>query len=543
MSFNDHIRCDMLKLPHICYNQRNISDLENNMKTFGVSGRTLAAAMLGASLLGAVALGPKVFNHSADAQPIAIKAPQGAPLSFADLIERVSPAVISVNVVSEQKVGNLGDMEQFFEQFRGMPGLDEFLEEKRREQEEEGPQTREARSLGSGFFISGDGLVVTNNHVIDGATRIEVVMEDGRELEAELVGTDSQTDLAVLRVKEKGSYPFVRFGDSTTLRKGDWVVALGNPFGLGGTATAGILSADGRGLGRDSPYTDFLQIDASINKGNSGGPTFDLYGNVIGVNTAIFSPTGGSVGIGFAIPAELANEITGALIKDGKVSRGWLGVQIQDFTEDMADAQGLTENEGAVIGNVTAGSPAEKGGLRRGDIILSVNGRKVTDATSTTRVVGKLIANSRNAFELIRAGKKQIVNVTVGERPEDPYASATQIEPEDAEEAKPEGEVSELKDMGGSVRPLDEDTRTTLGLKTDEPGLIITEVDRKGVFADANLAPGLVLLEVNNQPVATATAFDAAVAAARKAGRTKVLIAIRAGQVTSYLTLDLMAGE
>ncbi len=513
------------------------------MKTFGVSGQTLAAAMLGASLLGAVALGPKVFNHAADAQPIAIEAPRGAPLSFADLIERVSPAVISVNVVSEQAVGDLGDMEQFFEQFRGMPGLDEFLEEKRREQEEDGPRTREARSLGSGFFISGDGLVVTNNHVIDGATEIEVVMEDGRELEADLVGTDPQTDLAVLRVREKGSYPFVRFGDSTKLRKGDWVVALGNPFGLGGTATAGILSADGRGLGRDSPYTDFLQIDASINKGNSGGPTFDLHGNVIGVNTAIFSPTGGSVGIGFAIPAELANEVTKALIKDGKVSRGWLGVQIQDFTEDMAEAQGLSESEGAMIGNVTANSPAEKGGLRRGDIILSVNGQKVTDATSTTRVVGKLIANSSNAFELIRAGKKQVINVTVGERPDDPYARVTEGDAPQAGEKKPEGAASELKDMGGSVRALDEETRTALRLKADEPGLIITDVDKEGVFADARLTPGLVILEVNNQAVGSPAQFDAAVSAARKAGRSKVLIAIRAGQVTSYLTLDLMAGE
>ncbi len=514
------------------------------MRTFGVSGQTLAAAMLGASLLGAVALGPKVFNHAADAQPIAIEAPRGAPLSFADLIERVSPAVISVNVVSEQAVGDLGDMEQFYEQFRGVPGLDEFMEEKRREQEEEGPRTREARSLGSGFFISGDGLVVTNNHVIDGATQIEVVMEDGRELEADLVGTDPQTDLAVLRVREKGSYPFVRFGDSMALRKGDWVVALGNPFGLGGTATAGILSADGRGLGRDSPYTDFLQIDASINKGNSGGPTFDLHGNVIGVNTAIFSPTGGSVGIGFAIPAKLANEITQALIKDGKVSRGWLGVQIQDFTEDMAEAQGLTESEGAMIGNVTVDSPAEKGGLRRGDIILSVNGQKVTDATSTTRVVGKLIANSSNAFELIRAGKKQVINVTVGERPEDPYARVTEDGvPEGEDEAKPEGATTELKDMGASVRVLDEEVRTALRLKADEPGLIITEVDREGVFADARLTPGLVILEVNNLAVASAAEFDSAVDAARKAGRSKVLIAIRAGQVTSYLTLDLMAGE
>ena len=391
------------------------------MKTFGISRQALVAALFGAAVVGTISVAPKVFSPEAGAQPISIEAPHGAPLSFADLIEQVEPAVVSVNVVTEREVGRLADMEQFFEQFRGMPGLDEFLEERRQEEEDQDePRTQEGRSLGSGFFISQDGYIVTNNHVVEGATEIEVVLKDGSELEAELVGTDPQTDLAVLRVKDKGTYPFVHFGTAQTMRKGDWVVALGNPFGLGDTATAGILSADGREIGPDSPYTDFLQIDASINRGNSGGPTFDLNGNVIGVNTAIFSPTGGSVGIGFAIPAELASEVTKSLIKDGKVSRGWLGVTIQDVTDDMAEAQGLAEVRGAIIADVNDESPARKAGLKRGDVILSVNGRDTTDATSVTRMVGKLLAGSKNEFTVLRDGKRQKISVTVGERPVDP---------------------------------------------------------------------------------------------------------------------------
>tara|TARA_R110001606_G_scaffold99340_2_gene219212 strand:- start:406 stop:1941 length:1536 start_codon:yes stop_codon:yes gene_type:complete len=507
------------------------------MKKFGISRQALVAAVFGAAAVGTLALSPKIFSPEAGAQPIAIEAPRGAPLSFADLIERVEPAVVSVNVVSEREVGKLADMEQFFEQFRGMPGFDEFLENRKQQQEDNPePETQEARSLGSGFLISKDGYVVTNNHVVENATEIMVTLKDGRELDAELVGTDSQTDLAVLRIKEKGTYPYVRFGNSHDLRKGDWVVALGNPFGLGGTATAGILSADGRDIGA-GPYTDFLQIDASINRGNSGGPTFDLNGNVVGVNTAIFSPTGGSVGIGFAIPAELANEVTQAIIKDGRVSRGWLGVAIQDLTSDMAEAQGLKNNEGAIIADVTNGSPAEKGGLERGDIILSVNSQKVTDATTTTRLVGKLIANTSNKFEVLRGGKRQTVSVTVGERPDDLTANFRPSSDSIAPKVEEKGTV--LDDYGVTFKPLDDETRTKLGLKPGEPGLMIVDVARKGVFEDAGLQAGMVILEANSQPAVSVDAFQKAVADARKSGRSKVLVAVRIGQITNYRTLDL----
>lgn len=511
------------------------------MRKFGISAQALVAAAFGAAIMGSAISVPKLMAQDAVAQPIAIQAPPGAPLSFADLIEKVEPAVVSVNVISTQDVGRLGGSEEFLEQFRGVPGLEEFFQQRRSPQE--APRQREARSLGSGFFISEDGLVVTNHHVIDRATQIQIVTSDGRELDAELVGTDGQTDLAVVRVKQKGKYPYVRFGSSKAVRKGDWVVALGNPFGLGGTATAGILSADGRELGAGSPYTDFLQIDAPINRGNSGGPTFDLKGNVIGVNSQILSPTGGSVGIGFAIPAELAKEVTDTLIKDGRVSRGWLGVQIGDLTPEFAEALGISDARGALVADVTVGSPAEKGGLRRNDIILSVNGQKVADATSTTRIVGRLIANTSNKFDIIRDGKPQTLNVVVGERPEDPYASpGSQSSPERNRGQSSGVPGAFLDDFGVRFIPMTDEIRQRLGLRPGDTGLGITEVKPDSVFAKAGFESGLVILEANGQPVPSVEAFEKIVQEARAAKRSKMLLAVRVGQTTIYRTVDLPAG-
>ena len=510
------------------------------MSNFRVSTQTLMAAAFGALIMGSAVAVPKMLAPEAGAQPIAIQPPPGAPLSFADLIEKVEPAVVSVNVVSTQELSSLGDMDQFFEQFRGMPGLEDFFEQRRQQQEQESPRTREARSLGSGFLISQDGLVVTNNHVIDRATQIQVVLSDGRELDAELVGTDPLTDLAVVRIKETGSYPYVKFGSSKEIRKGDWVVALGNPFGLGGTATAGILSADGRELGAGSPYTDFLQIDAPINRGNSGGPTFDLMGNVIGVNSQILSPTGGSVGIGFAIPAELAKEVTDTLIRDGRVSRGWLGVQIGDLTPEFAEALGIEDVKGALIADVTTGSPAERAGLKRNDIILSVNGTKVTDSTSTTRLVARLIANTENEFDILRNGEPKSINVMIGERPADlsavnPGGNGNRTEP-GAPSSVP-GKL--LSDFGVRLVPMDDATREALGLRVGDTGLAITEVVKDGIFEKAGFEPGIVILEANGRPVPSVDAFERAISEAKAANRSKVLLALRIGQITNYRTIDI----
>ncbi len=516
------------------------------MRMTGLSAQALIAAVFGVAVAGTVIAVPRLVAPEARAETagelIVVQAPAGAPLSFADLIEKVEPAVVSVNVISLQEIGRLSDADRFFELFRGMPGFDEYLE-RRGGGGDDQPRTRQAQSLGSGFFISNDGFIVTNHHVIDRATQIKVVTHDGRELEAELVGADPPTDLAVLRVMEAGSYPFVQFGSTENLRKGDWVVALGNPFGLGGTATAGIVSADNRDIGGNrNPYTDFLQIDASINRGNSGGPTFDIYGNVIGVNSQILSPTGGSVGIGFAIPAELARDVTNTLIESGRVSRGWLGVQISNLTPDYAEALGLDDIRGALIAEVTAGSPAERAGLRRNDIILSVNGQMVTDASTTTRTVARLIANTSNRFDILREGRRQTVNVVVGERPEDPATATAPRPPGSAgpgDESRSGIPGTMLDDFGVRLEPMGEDVRDRLGLRTGETGLVVTELVRGGVFAEAGFDTGMVLLEANGRPLPSVDAFRRAVRDARASNRSKILLAVRIGQLTNYRTVDI----
>lgn len=502
------------------------------MKRFGVSSQALIAGVIGAGAMAAFVFVPQ-YTAPADARPIVIEAPGNAPVSFADLIEQVSPAVVSVNVVSlrDESTG----FEEFMERFRDMPGFDEYMERRRGEGRDDEPEQREARSLGSGFFISEDGYIVTNNHVVEGATEIEIVLQDGTELEAEIIGTDVQTDLAVLKVTEPGIYPYVEFAQDADMRRGDWVVALGNPFGLGGTATAGIISAQGRRneLGRSSTYTDFLQIDAAINRGNSGGPTFDLHGRVVGVNTAIFSPTGGSVGIGFAIPADLAHQITSTLIRDGRVSRGWLGVSIQDLTPDMAEAQGLNEDEGAIVADVTDGSPADEYGLQRGDIILSVNGVDVEDSTELTRMVGALLAGSNNRFGVLRDGEEISVSVTVGERPEDPYADVRPAASEDTVTDDTEGP------LGVSVKPLNESLRQELDLDEDEVGLVITEMESDSPMRDAQIRSGMAILEINGRPMASEEDMRRAIESAREAGRDKVLVAVRVGEVTTFRTVEI----
>ena len=509
------------------------------MRAFGKYGQTFTAMLVGGVAVGALTLGPQ-WSPTADANPITIETPGGAPVSFADLVEQVSPAVVSVNVRGEQQVGERADIDRFLEQFRDMPGFEDFMRRRQEELEEEGPATRETRALGSGFFISPEGHAVTNNHVIAGATEIQLVMSDGRELEAELIGTDPETDLAVVKViNETDAFPYVEFERADQMRVGDWVVAVGNPFGLGGTATAGIISADGRELGGNSPYTDFLQIDASINRGNSGGPTFDLTGRVIGVNTAIFSPTGGSVGIGFAIPAELAIRITDELINNGKVSRGWLGVSIQDFTPAFAESIGMEGARGAIVSELVNDGPAELSGIERGDVIIEINGAKVVDATSTTRKVGNLIAGSTNSFVVLRDGEPQEISVRVGERPENPFAATSSSGSEGSENDEADEEEIETGPLGVALKPLDDDIRSELGLNDGEEGLLITDVERDSPFARSGLRPGSAILEVNGRTVGSVSDFNAAVDAARRSGKEQVLVAIRSNGRTGFGTIDI----
>ena len=512
------------------------------MKTTGLIRSRAAALALG--LLGgvsavALSLSPAA-SPAAEAKPIVVQAPAGAPMSFADLIDRVSPAVVSVQVVTEVETEE--SYRDLFERFRGLPGFEDFMERRGQqddeseggEGEEDERRRREGRSLGSGFFISETGHIVTNNHVVEDATEVTVTLSNGDELEAEIVGLDPLTDLAVLKVREPGEYPYVKFSLEKPPRVGDWVVAVGNPFGLGGTATAGIVSAEGRIIGGNS-YSDFIQIDASINRGNSGGPTFDLHGQVIGVNTAIFSPSGGSVGIGFAIEAATAQQIVDILIEDGKVTRGWLGVTIQSLTDEMADAVDLKSTRGAFVQSVQSDSPASKGGIKPSDVILEVNGHVVQDSRELTQRVGGLIAGSTNTFKIYRDGDIVTVNVTVGVRPDDltTFNEDTTLVPAEPEEQDEDGKSV----YGVTVKPLTSATREALGLSANEKGLFVSRVEFDSVFDEAGIREGDAILEARGKTLTSADELESVIAEALKDDKDNILVAVRRGSNTLFVPL------
>ena len=487
----------------------------------------LAASALATATFGAVVtpLAPSAFAQEAiNVERLS----NGAPLSFADLIDQVSPAVVSINVTTtvESPFGG----EEF--NFDGAPdGFEDFFRQFRREFGE-GDEPREARALGSGFVISSDGYVVTNNHVVDGATEVSVVLRGGDELEAEIVGTDESTDLALLKIERDEAFPFVEFATGEAPRVGDWVVAVGNPFGLGGTATAGIVSASGREIG--GRYNDFLQIDAPINRGNSGGPTFDLDGKVVGVNSQIFSPSGGSVGIGFAIPADTASRVVGALIQDGRVVRGWLGVTIESVTADIAESLGLDEALGAIVNNVVAGGPAEDAGFEVGDVVLEVNGETVENNLDLTRKVGDLVVGERVRFHIFRGDRERNLTVTIGERPgEQELASLGDGGP--STDAPSTGTAFGM----ALVRP-DEETQRRLGLGPNE-GLMIADIERTGEAASKGLSAGDVILEVAGETVSTSDQFSQAVDQARDNGRSAVLLLVQNDEVRRFVALSLTA--
>lgn len=490
-------------------------------------------------MAGAACLAPGVLAPGAMAQtpkPIAVAPPAGAPMSFADLIDRVSPAVVSVQVTTEIKAS---DLQQRLSPFRGLPGFDEYEDRFGGDEGEgeEGPETdQEGNALGSGFFISPQGHIVTNNHVVENAREVTVTLKNGDELEAEIVGTDTQTDMAVLKVKKSGVYPYVAFATKSKPRVGDWVVAVGNPFGLGGTATAGIVSADGRELAGGS-YNDFIQVDAPINKGNSGGPTFNLNGEVIGVNTAIFSNIGGgSVGIGFAIEASAAKKIADTLIKDGKVVRGWLGVEIQNLDPRFAEAYGLKNMKGAIVNRVTKGGPAEDGGIKQEDVIIAVNDDKVESNRQLTQRVGGLIAGSRNSFKVIRDGKEQTIWVTVRER--DPnLGRAEPTAPAATETPAPKAQDGDVKVLGGTVRPLSTAEQARFELQTPGSGLLVVTIERNGALSEAAISIGDALLAANGASLKTPKDLEDAVAAAKAEGKENIAVLVGCGNANVCTTL------
>ena len=367
-------------------------------------------AILGIGLAAGIADSALMQNHNAVAQPIQLSGAQTTLPSFADLVEKVKPAVVSVRVKTQAAAAgdeqNLDDLP---------PQLRRFFRERGEGAAPSKPQPRQGMSQGSGFFVSQDGYVVTNNHVVENAVEVQLVTDSGKTLDAKVVGTDPRTDLALLKVKDAGDYAFVQLADGKA-RIGDWVLAIGNPFGLGGTVTAGIVSAQGRDIG-SGPYDDFIQIDAPINRGNSGGPTFNQKGEVVGVNTAIFSPSGGNVGIAFAIPASTVKQVVESLKKDGTVARGFIGVQIQPVTTEMADAIGLKEAKGALVAEAQGNGPAAKAGIRRGDTITAVNGEAIKDARELSRKIATFAPGAKATITLFREGKSRDVTFEVGRQP------------------------------------------------------------------------------------------------------------------------------
>jgi serine protease Do len=451
----------------------------------------------------------------------------GTPFSFADLVERVGPAVVSVT--AEERVAQAdGDdvpegFKEFFRQFggRGMPQMR--------------PQPRRATSMGSGFIIDKSGLIVTNNHVVGGATAIKVKLPDGRILDAKLVGTDPATDVALLRVKTDKPLPTVEFGNDRALRVGDWVVAVGNPFGLSNTVTAGIVSSIGRDIGNaEQPYTDFIQIDAPINQGNSGGPTFDLRGQVIGMNSMIYSPTGGSIGIGFAIPASTIKDVVSALQAHGKVDRGWLGVQIQPVTPEIAASLGVTDPKGAMVVSVVPDSPAARAGVRQGDVIVAINGKDVADAHDVTRRVASLQAGKSAAFTILRDGRRDTVGVTIAAKRDAQVAANA-----DPQGGGPASVAPTGKAMGLGLTALTPEVRRAYNVEEGVQGVLITQVDPESNAAEEGLQAGDVVVSIGNKAVHSPQDVQKSVAVAQSSGRKSVLLLVSSNGMSRFIAIPI----
>jgi serine protease Do len=483
-------------------------------------------------LVGVAGLGATVLLGSAGILPqpaplSAIAYAQGdqRPMGFADIVEKVKPAVISVRVKlasGPKMMGFQGDMpfppnvERFFRRF-GLP-------EGATPEERRAPREHLVTGQGSGFFISADGYAVTNNHVVDKADTVEVTVDDGKTYTAKVIGTDPRTDIALIKIDGRSDFPYVRLAEKAP-RVGDWVLAVGNPFGLGGTVTAGIVSARGRDIGA-GPYDDFVQIDAPVNKGNSGGPTFDVDGNVIGVNTAIFSPSGGSVGIAFAIPAPTVKSVVAQLKDNGRVTRGWIGVQIQPVTEEIADNLGLKSPQGALVAEPQANGPATKAGIMAGDVITAVNGNPVKDARDLARQIGSMAPGSTAKLTVWRKGEEKTFSISLGELPNQREARANM-----PESSSPEG--TDVPRLGLTVVPAGQ----VAGSGSE--GVVVTDVDPNGLASDQGVKTGDVILEVGGKKVANPSDVRSALKDAQKEGKRTILMRVKSGDATHFVAMPL----
>jgi serine protease Do len=461
------------------------------------------------------------------------------PVGFADIVERVKPSVISVKVNINEKLAkddssNNNDdspfqpgspMERFFRRFGGPDGMPPGSR---------GGGPRGGRGMvtgqGSGFFISADGFAVTNNHVVDGADKVEVTTDDGKTYTAKVIGTDARTDVALIKVEGGSNFPFAKLSDGKP-RIGDWVLAVGNPFGLGGTVTAGIVSASGRDIG-NGPYDDFIQIDAPVNKGNSGGPAFNTEGEVMGVNTAIYSPSGGSVGIAFSIPASTVKTVIAQLKDKGSVSRGWIGVQIQPVTPDIADSLGLKKAEGALVAEPQANGPAAKAGIESGDVITAVNGETVKDARELARTIGGLAPGNAVKLNVLHKGTDKVINLTLGQLPNSMEAKADTDNGDKGGASK----GTDVPKLGLTVAPAN----SVAGAGKD--GVVVTEVDPKSAAAERGFKEGDVILEVAGKSVTNAGDVREAINAARTDNKNSVLMRIKSGGSSRFVAVPLAKG-
>ncbi len=481
-----------------------------------------------------------VFTSAAHAQVNNEVRKVERPVGFADIVERVKPSVISVKININEKVAKDDSankdedspfqpgspMERFFRRFGGPDGLPPGLRGGPRGGR--GPVTGQ----GSGFFISADGYAVTNNHVVDGADKVEVTTDDGKTYTAKVIGTDARTDIALIKVEGSSNFPFAKLSDGKP-RIGDWVLAVGNPFGLGGTVTAGIVSASGRDIG-SGPYDDFIQIDAPVNKGNSGGPAFNTEGEVMGVNTAIYSPSGGSVGIAFSIPATTVKNVVAQLKDKGTVSRGWIGVQIQPVTSDIADSLGLKKAEGALVAEPQANGPAAKAGIESGDVITAVNGEPVKDARELARTIGSLPPGNSVKLNVLHKGQDKVVNLTLGQLPNSVEAKADTGKGDDQGSTVPRG--TDVPKLGLTVAPAN----SVAGAGKD--GVVVTEVDPKSAAAERGFKEGDVILEVAGKNVTSAGDVREAIDAARTDNKNSVLMRVKSGGSSRFVAIPLAKG-
>ena len=504
---------------------RSVSPLPRKSRALSARRLVLFATIAGLGVAG-VAIGPNGFrqamlpSYSANAAESMQR-----PVGFADLVEKVKPAVISVRVKVDAGAEMMSfdddmpspqnrPMDRFFRHF-GMPNGGDTPDNRRQ------PHEHFVTGQGSGFFITADGYAVTNNHVVDKAKSLEVKTDDGKTYDAKVIGADPRTDIALIKVDGRNDFPYVKLAEAAP-RIGDWVVAVGNPFGLGGTVTAGIVSARGRDIG-SGPYDDFIQIDAPVNKGNSGGPTFDMEGHVIGVNTAIFSPSGGSVGIAFDIPSETVKTVVAQLKDKGVVSRGWIGVQIQPLTAEMAEGLGMKGSEGALVDEAQADSPALKAGILSGDVITTVNGHAVKDAHELAKQIGAMAPGAEVKLGVWRKGEEKSFSLTLGELPKSREARANTPDSDAAGAGLPK--------LGLSLAPAGEIAGT------GSEGVVVTEVDPNGPASEQGLKIGDVILEVGGTKVATVGDVRKAIGDTKKDGKHAVLMRVKSEDTTKFVAI------